>query len=127
MSEEMANKAVSTYRERYEAVGLFENRVYPGIRRLLRRLKRDEMCIRDSHNSLAHASASLSRWMPFSVMSRLTSSAGFAASTTMNRSGSVSYTHLDVYKRQHLSCASVTETQYQAAVKLYGVFPSSRG
>ena len=41
MSEEMANKAVSTYRERYEAVGLFENRVYPGIRRLLRRLKRD--------------------------------------------------------------------------------------
>ena len=36
MSEEMANKAVSTYRERYEAVGLFENRVYPGIRRLLR-------------------------------------------------------------------------------------------
>ena len=41
MSEEMANKAVYTYRERYEAVGLFENRVYPGIRRLLRRLKRD--------------------------------------------------------------------------------------
>ena len=29
MSEEMANKAVNTYRERYEAVGLFENR---GIR-----------------------------------------------------------------------------------------------
>ena len=27
MSEEMANKAVNTYRERYEAVGLFENRV----------------------------------------------------------------------------------------------------
>ena len=41
MSEEMADKAVYTYRERYEAVGLFENRVYPGIRRLLRRLKRD--------------------------------------------------------------------------------------
>ncbi len=41
MSEEMANKAVSTYRERYEAVGLFENRVYPGIRRLLRMLHRD--------------------------------------------------------------------------------------
>ena len=41
MSEEMANKAVSTYRERYEAVGLFENRVYPGIRRLLRTLHRD--------------------------------------------------------------------------------------
>ena len=40
------------------------------------------------HNSLAHASASISRWMTFSVMSRLTSSAGFAASTTMNRSGS---------------------------------------
>ena len=44
MSEEMANKAVYTYRERYEAVGLFENRVYPGIRRLLRRLKRDGWC-----------------------------------------------------------------------------------
>ena len=41
MSEEMANKAVNTYRERYEAVGLFENRVYPGIRRLLRMLHRD--------------------------------------------------------------------------------------
>ena len=41
MSEEMANKAVNTYRERYEAVGLFENRVYPGIRRLLRTLHRD--------------------------------------------------------------------------------------
>ena len=41
MSEEMANKAVYTYRERYEAVGLFENRVYPGIRRLLRTLHRD--------------------------------------------------------------------------------------
>ena len=41
MSEEMANKAVYTYRERYEAVGLFENRVYPGIRRLLRMLHRD--------------------------------------------------------------------------------------
>ena len=34
-------KAVNTYRERYEAVGLFENRVYPGIRRLLRTLHRD--------------------------------------------------------------------------------------
>ena len=31
--------------------------------------------------------------------------------------GAVSYTHL----------ASVTEIQYQATVKLYGVFPSSRG
>ena len=41
MSEEMANKAVYTYRERYEAVGLFENRLYPGIRRLLRTLHRD--------------------------------------------------------------------------------------
>ena len=27
----------------------------------------------------------------------------------------------------HLSCASITEIQYQAAVKLYGVSPSSRG
>ena len=39
MSEEMANKAVSTYRERYEAVGLFENRVYPAPRRLVHRYR----------------------------------------------------------------------------------------
>ena len=41
MSAEMADTAVKTYRERYETVGLFENRVYPGIRRLLRTLQRD--------------------------------------------------------------------------------------
>ena len=34
-----AEKAVATYRERYSVEGLFENRVYPGIRRLLRTLK----------------------------------------------------------------------------------------
>ena len=39
MSEEMADRAVAAYRERYTTVGLFENRVYPGIRRLLRTLK----------------------------------------------------------------------------------------
>ena len=27
----------------------------------------------------------------------------------------------------HLSCASIAEIQYQVTVKLYGVFPSSRG
>lgn len=41
MDEATAEKAVATYRERYTVVGLFENRVYPGIRRLLRTLKRE--------------------------------------------------------------------------------------
>ncbi len=40
MDEAMAEKAVQVYRERYTVTGLFENRVYPGIRRLLRMLKR---------------------------------------------------------------------------------------
>jgi phosphoglycolate phosphatase len=40
MDDATADKAVETYRERYNVVGLFENRVYPGIRRLLRTLKR---------------------------------------------------------------------------------------
>lgn len=39
MSEENAQEAVRIYRERYTVTGLFENRVYPGIRRLLRTLK----------------------------------------------------------------------------------------
>ena len=41
MDEAMAEKAVETYRERYNVVGLFENRVFPGIRRLLRTLKQE--------------------------------------------------------------------------------------
>ena len=41
MDEVMAEKAVETYRERYNVVGLFENRVFPGIRRLLRTLKQE--------------------------------------------------------------------------------------
>lgn len=40
MDESMAEKAVQVYRERYTVTGLFENRVYPGIRRLLRMLKK---------------------------------------------------------------------------------------
>lgn len=40
MDEDMAREAVRVYRERYTRVGLFENRVYPGIRRLLRMLRR---------------------------------------------------------------------------------------
>ena len=40
MDEDMAQRAVDTYRERYTTVGLFENRVYPGIRRLLRPMMR---------------------------------------------------------------------------------------
>lgn len=39
MTAEQADEAVRFYRERYVTVGLFENRVYPGIRRLLRMLK----------------------------------------------------------------------------------------
>ena len=40
MTEEEAGRAVDFYRERYNVTGLLENRVYPGIRRLLVRLKR---------------------------------------------------------------------------------------
>ncbi len=40
MSAEDAQRAVAAYRVRYNDVGLFENRVYPGIRRLLRMLHR---------------------------------------------------------------------------------------
>ncbi len=41
MDDATADKAVETYRERYNVVGLFENRVFPGIRRLLRTLKQE--------------------------------------------------------------------------------------
>ena len=40
MAEEDALKAQGIYQERYNAVGLFENRVYPGIRYALRCLKK---------------------------------------------------------------------------------------
>lgn len=40
MTEEQAEQAIVCYRERYTTVGLYENRVYPGIRRMLRTLKR---------------------------------------------------------------------------------------
>ena len=40
MAEEDALKAQEIYRERYNTVGLFENRVYPGIRYALRCLKK---------------------------------------------------------------------------------------
>lgn len=39
MTEADAAEATRIYRERYVQVGLFENRVYPGIRRLLRMLR----------------------------------------------------------------------------------------
>jgi len=41
MDDVTADKAVETYRERYNVVGLFENRVFPGIRRLMRTLKQE--------------------------------------------------------------------------------------
>ena len=40
MTEEEALKAQDIYRERYTTVGLFENRVYPGIRTVLRILRK---------------------------------------------------------------------------------------
>ncbi len=40
MTEEQALQAQTIYRERYNTVGLFENRVYPGIRYSLRCLKK---------------------------------------------------------------------------------------
>ena len=39
MSEAESQEASRIYRSRYQTIGLFENRVYPGIRRLLRGLK----------------------------------------------------------------------------------------
>ena len=39
MTAEEAVRAQEVYRERYNRIGLFENRVYPGIRNVLRRLK----------------------------------------------------------------------------------------
>ena len=40
MDDETAERALWAYRERYMRIGLYENRVYPGIRRLLRMLKK---------------------------------------------------------------------------------------
>ncbi len=40
MSPETAQQAITVYRERYNTVGLFENRVYPGIRYTLRALRK---------------------------------------------------------------------------------------
>ena len=39
MSPEEAQRAQEIYRERYTTIGMYENRVYPGIRRALRTLK----------------------------------------------------------------------------------------
>ena len=41
MDDATADKGVETYRERYNVEGLFENRVFPGIRRLMRTLKQE--------------------------------------------------------------------------------------
>ncbi len=43
LSPEDAARAQSIYRERFNTVGLFENRVYPGVRRMLRTLKAQGM------------------------------------------------------------------------------------
>ena len=40
MDPETAQRAITVYRERYNTLGLFENRVYPGIRFALRALKK---------------------------------------------------------------------------------------
>ncbi len=41
MDEAMAETATTTYREYYNAGGLFENRVYPGVRRMMRTLQQE--------------------------------------------------------------------------------------
>ena len=41
LSEEEAQRGQTIYRERYNTVGLFENQVYPGIRNVLRTLRRE--------------------------------------------------------------------------------------
>lgn len=69
MSEEEATAGVAAYRERYEVTGLFENRVYPGIRRLLQMLRRGGWYIgvatgkpqRSAERILAHFG--LSKWI----------------------------------------------------------------
>ena len=40
LNPEEAERAVTIYRERYNTVGLFENRVYPGVRYMLRALRK---------------------------------------------------------------------------------------
>ena len=40
MDEDQAEQAIEKYRERFRTKGMFENQVYPGIHRLLRRCKR---------------------------------------------------------------------------------------
>lgn len=40
MNEEQAETAIAKYRERFSTVGMFENEVYPGIERMLRRCKK---------------------------------------------------------------------------------------
>lgn len=41
MDEEQAETAIAKYRERFSTVGMFENEVYPGIARMLRRCKKN--------------------------------------------------------------------------------------
>ncbi len=42
MSEEDALGAVSSYRERYSKIGVYENEIFPGIENLLKKLKESE-------------------------------------------------------------------------------------
>lgn len=39
-NEEQAERAIGKYRERFQDIGIFENKLYPGIRRMLRKCKR---------------------------------------------------------------------------------------
>ena len=43
MDEKQAEAAVDKYRERFQDIGLFENEIYPGIREMLRTLKKKGM------------------------------------------------------------------------------------
>lgn len=42
LDEETARLAVSYYRERYSTIGIFENRVYPGIEEMLGELRKKD-------------------------------------------------------------------------------------
>ena len=42
MSDEESQKALEKYRERFQTIGLYENKIYPGIQKMLKRLKESE-------------------------------------------------------------------------------------
>ncbi|MEF2914116.1 MAG: HAD-IA family hydrolase [Succinivibrio sp.] len=45
LTEEQANKAIELYRERYREIGIFENRLYDGIKDMLSELKKRDLIL----------------------------------------------------------------------------------